>query len=198
MTEISDEDLKRVVEAMLFASEEPLNVASMLSVFKSYYDEPSEFRVRLVDALDELTEDCESRGIELVQVASGFRYQVDSEHGEWVRQLRQRNPPRYSRALMETLAMVAYKQPITRAEIEDVRGVKTSGNILRTLRERGWIRELGRKQVPGLPILYGTTRQFLDYFNLRSLADLPPYNQDSSLLVEEDTLEAPKLVTEED
>ncbi len=190
-------DIKRIVEALLFAAEEPLNVAALMSVFEQEYDDPRAFRELLLSALEELEEDCEQRGIELVQVASGFRLQVDAMHSEWVHKLWKRNPPRYSRALLETLAMIAYQQPITRGEIDDVRGVTTSGNILRRLQERGWIRELGRKQVPGLPILYGTTRAFLDYFNLRSIGDLPPLVDGESLRVKEEQVEPPRIVANE-
>ncbi len=190
-------DIKRIVEALLFAAEEPLNVAALMSVFEQEYDDPRPFRELLLSALEELDEDCEQRGIELVQVASGFRLQVDATHSEWVHKLWKRNPPRYSRALLETLAMIAYQQPITRGEIDDVRGVTTSGNILRRLQERGWIRELGRKQVPGLPILYGTTRAFLDYFNLRSIGDLPPLVDGESLRVKEEQVEPPRIVANE-
>ncbi len=190
-------DIKRIVEALLFAAEEPLNVAALMSVFEQEYDDPRAFRELLLSALEELEEDCVRRGIELVQVASGFRLQVDATHSEWVHKLWKRNPPRYSRALLETLAMIAYQQPITRGEIDDVRGVTTSGNILRRLQERGWIRELGRKQVPGLPILYGTTRAFLDYFNLRSIGDLPPLVDGESLRVKEEQVEPPRIVANE-
>lgn len=190
-------DIKRIVEALLFAAEEPLNVAALMSVFEQEYDDPRAFRELLLSAIEELEEDCERRGIELVQVASGFRLQVDATHSEWVHKLWKRNPPRYSRALLETLAMIAYQQPITRGEIDDVRGVTTSGNILRRLQERGWIRELGRKQVPGLPILYGTTRAFLDYFNLRSIGDLPPLVDGESLRVKEEQVEPPRIVANE-
>ena len=198
MPELEADELKRVVEALLYAAEEPLNVAALMSVFEGHYDDPTEFRPRLVSALDSIAEECEARGIELVQVASGFRLQVDQQHSEWVRRLSYRSPPRYSRALMETLAMIAYEQPVTRGQIEEVRGVRTSGSILRTLRERGWIRELGRKQVPGLPIQYGTTRGFLDYFNLRSLADLPTVEEAETLLLMEETVDPPRIVKDDE
>ena len=194
---MTEADIKRIVEALLFAAEEPLNVAALMSVFEQEYDDPRAFRELLLSALEELEEDCEQRGIELVQVASGLRLQVDATHSEWVHKLWKRNPPRYSRALLETLAMIAYQQPITRGEIDDVRGVTTSGNILRRLQERGWIRELGRKQVPGLPILYGTTRAFLDYFNLRSIGDLPPLVDGESLRVKEEQVDPPRIVANE-
>ena len=197
MAEMTVTEVKRIVETLLFAADEPLNVAALMNVFEHEYDDPRTFRELLVAALDELEMDCEARGIELIQVASGFRLQVDEVHSEWVHKLWRRNPPRYSRALLETLAMIAYQQPITRGEIDEVRGVTTSGNILRRLQERGWIRELGRKQVPGLPILYGTTRAFLDYFNLRSIGDLPPLVDGESLRVTEEHVELPRIVSNE-
>ena len=107
------------------------------------------------------------------QVASGFRLQVRAEYETWVARLWEQKPPRYSRALMETLALIAYRQPITRGEIEDIRGVSVSTNIIRTLEERDWVKSLGHKEIPGRPTLYGTTREFLDYFNLKSLNELP-------------------------
>ncbi len=194
MAELTTRDIKRIVEALLFAAEEPLNMAALMQVFKHDYDDPRAFRELLSKALEELELDCAHRGIELVQVASGFRFQVDASHSDWVHKLWKRNPPKYSRALLETLAMIAYQQPITRNEIDEVRGVTTSGRFLRRLEERGWIRELGRKQVPGLPILYGTTRAFLDYFNLRSISDLPPFAEGESLLVREERIEPPRVV----
>ena len=187
-------EIRRIVEALLFAAEEPLNTSALMSVFENEYEDRVEFHKVLLAALAELALDCETRGIELVQVASGFRLQVDNTHSEWVHRLWKRSPPRYSRALLETLAMIAYQQPITRGEIDDVRGVTTSGAILRRLLDRGWVRELGRRQVPGLPILYGTTRAFLDYFNLRSIGDLPPLFSLESLQVKEEHVEAPQVV----
>ena len=197
MADLTLTEVKRIVETLLFAADEPLNVAALMNVFEQEYDDPRTFRELLLAALNELEMDCEARGIELVQVASGFRLQVDEAHSEWVHRLWRRNPPRYSRALIETLAMIAYQQPITRGEIDEIRGVTTSGNILRRLQERGWVRELGRKQVPGLPILYGTTRAFLDYFNLRSIGDLPPLVDGESLRVKEESLSPPRVVSTE-
>ena len=145
MAELQTSDVKRIVEVLLFGAEEPLNLAALMSTFEGEYEDPSVFRGVLIDALDELENDFKTRGVELVQVASGFRVQVDSEHSEWVHKLWKRNPPRYSRALLETLTMIAYQQPITRSEIDEVRGVTTTGSILRRLLDRGWVRELGRK-----------------------------------------------------
>ena len=120
-----------------------------------------------------MTEKHQHGGMELKQVASGFRLQVRSDYETWVARLWEQKPPRYSRALMETLALIAYRQPITRGEIEDIRGVSVSTNIIRTLEERDWVKSLGHKEVPGRPTLYGTTREFLDYFNLKTLNELP-------------------------
>ena len=185
MAELSLREVKRIIEALLFASEGPLNVAAFMSVFDGNYEDAHAFRELVIAALDELEMECRDRGLELVQVASGFRLQVDADHSDWVHRLWKRNPPRYSRALLETLAMIAYQQPITRGEIDEIRGVTTSGSLLRRLQDRGWIRELGRKQVPGLPILYGTTRAFLDYFNLRSIGDLPSVDDGELMLAQE-------------
>jgi segregation and condensation protein B len=134
-------------------------------------DAPAKDDVR--KALLELQQDYEQRGFELKQVASGFRVQVRQDIEPWVSRLWEEKPPRYSRALLETLALIAYRQPITRGEIEDIRGVSVSSSIIKTLQERNWVRILGHKDVPGRPAMYGTTRQFLDYFNLKSLSDLP-------------------------
>jgi segregation and condensation protein B len=124
-----------------------------------------------------LQAECEGRGIELVEVASGWRYQVRARFADWVNRLFDEKPQRYSRALLETLAIIAYRQPITRAEIEDIRGVSVSAGIIKTLQEREWVRVVGNREVPGRPELLATTRQFLDYFNLKSLSDLPPLSE---------------------
>ena len=151
------------------ASEQPLTVDQMMQLFEKNVPERSEVRA----VLKEIGADCAERGYELKQVASGYRFQVKSEYGEWVSRLWKEKPPRYSRALLETLALVAYKQPITRGDIEEIRGVAVSTNIMRTLLEREWVRVVGHRDVPGHPALYATTRNFLDYFNLRSLDELP-------------------------
>jgi len=121
----------------------------------------------------ELQQECENRGVELKRVASGYRYQTRSDVQPWVARLWQEKPPRYSRALLETLALIVYRQPITRGQIEEVRGVSVSSHIIKTLLEREWIRIIGHKEAPGRPALYGSTRQFLDHFNLKSLDELP-------------------------
>jgi len=162
--------LKNVLEALLLASDEPLSLTTISSVF-SDEEQPGNSEIR--KALLELDADYEERGLELKEVASGFRLQVRQEVNPWVSRLREERPQRYSRALLETLSLIAYRQPITRGDIEEVRGVSVRTNIIRTLQEREWIRVIGHRDVPGKPALFGTTKVFLDYFNLLSLDDLP-------------------------
>jgi len=162
--------LKNVLEALLLASGEPLSLTTIASVFS---DEEQPGNSKIGQALQELGADYEERGLELKEVASGFRLQVRQEVNPWVTRLREERPQRYSRALLETLALIAYRQPITRGDIEEVRGVSVRTNIIRTLQEREWIRVIGHRDVPGKPALFGTTKVFLDYFNLKSLDDLP-------------------------
>ena len=161
--------LRKIIEGAIMASEQPLTVDQMMQLFEKNVPERSEVRV----VLKEIGADCAERGYELKQVASGYRFQVKSDYSEWVSRLWKEKPPRYSRALLETLALVAYKQPITRGDIEEIRGVAVSTNIMRTLIEREWVRVVGHRDVPGHPALYATTRNFLDYFNLHSLDELP-------------------------
>jgi segregation and condensation protein B len=162
--------IKNVVEAALLAAGRPLSVQLLLELFDER-ERPAADEVRA--ALREIAADYEGRGIELKEVASGFRIQVRRSMTDWVSRLWQERPARYSRAMLETLALIAYRQPITRAEIEEVRGVAVNPNIIRTLFERNWIRVVGHREVPGRPELLGTTREFLDYFGLTSLDDLP-------------------------
>lgn len=162
--------LKNVLEALLLASDEPLGLATLASVF-DHGEQPA--NAEISKALQELGADYEERGLELKEVASGFRLQVRQEVNPWVTRLREERPQRYSRALLETLALIAYRQPITRGDIEEVRGVSVRTNIIRTLQEREWIRVVGHRDVPGKPALFSTTKVFLDYFNLKSLDDLP-------------------------
>jgi segregation and condensation protein B len=168
---MDNEKLTPVLEALFAASEKPLSVNQLFELFVGDIDQPSKDDIR--KAIEDLTEKYQQGGIELKQVASGFRLQVRADFETWVARLWEQKPPRYSRALMETLALIAYRQPITRGEIEDIRGVSVSTNIIRTLEERDWVKSLGHKEVPGRPTLYGTTREFLDYFNLKSLNELP-------------------------
>lgn len=165
------EKLKPVLEALFAASDKPLSVNQLFELFVGDIEQPDKDDIR--KAIHELVEQYQNSGIELKQVASGFRFQVRSEFETWITRLWEQKPPRYSRALMETLALIAYRQPITRGEIEDIRGVSVSTNMIKTLQEREWVKPLGHKDVPGRPTLYGTTKTFLDYFNLRSLNQLP-------------------------
>lgn len=167
---MSEARIKHIVEAVLLASGKPLTLEQLLGVFG---DGEKPERDQLRQAIATLQEDYAERGIELVQVASGYRMQVKQTMEPWVSRLTEEKPARYSRALLETLALVVYRQPITRGEIEDIRGVSVSSSIVKTLQEREWVRIVGHRDVPGRPAMYGTTRQFLDYFNLKGLDDLP-------------------------
>ena len=162
--------LKCILEAVLLAAGEPVSLATLSKVFT---DEERPADNELCKALEELGEEYAERGLELKEVASGFRIQAREDVNPWVSRLWEERPQRYSRALLETLALIAYRQPITRGDIEEVRGVSVSTNIIRTLQEREWIRVVGHRDVPGKPALFGTTKAFLDYFNLASLDDLP-------------------------
>lgn len=162
--------LKNVVEAALLAAERPLELEQLRELFDEY-ERPEAAELRVV--LQALVADYAGRAVELVEVSSGWRAQIRSEYSAAVSRLWQERPTRYSRALLETLALIAYRQPITRGEIEEVRGVAVNPNIIRTLTERGWIRTVGHREVPGRPELLGTTRDFLDYFGLKSLDQLP-------------------------
>ncbi|MFV1985380.1 MAG: SMC-Scp complex subunit ScpB, partial [Thiohalomonadales bacterium] len=165
------EQLKNIIEAALLASAVPLTIDKLLELF---IEEDEVQKNEISEALNILGEDCATRGIELKEVRSGFRLQVKQEYTEWVSKLWQERPTRYSRALLETLALVAYRQPITRGEVEQVRGVSVSSHIMKTLLERNWVKVVGHRDVPGKPGLYATTKEFLDYFNLKNLSDLPP------------------------
>lgn len=168
------EQLKPIIEAALMAASQPLSVAQLGELF---VEEDEVDRAQIAMALEQLAEDCQGRGVELKEVASGFRYQVRQDVHPWISRMWTEKPSRYSRALLETLALIAYRQPITRPEIEQIRGVVVSSNIIKTLEEREWIRVVGHRDVPGRPALFGTTRAFLDYFNLKSLDELPPLSE---------------------
>ena len=169
------EQLKPILEALFSATEKPLAINFIYDLFSGDIDQPSKDDIR--QAIHELVEKYESAGLELKQVASGFRFQIRSDYETWVARLWDQKPPRYSRALLETVALIAYRQPITRGEIEDIRGVSVSTNIIKTLQEREWVKLLGHKDLPGKPALYGTTKEFLDYFNLKSLNELPTLSE---------------------
>ncbi|HVN41181.1 MAG TPA: SMC-Scp complex subunit ScpB [Steroidobacteraceae bacterium] len=167
---MSQHPLTPALEAVLLAAGRPVSIEQILELFEESQRPPLE---EVQAALAELAASFEGRGVELREVASGWRVQVRAAHAEIVSRLWQERPSRYSRALLETLALIAYRQPITRGEIEDIRGVSVSTTIMRTLIERNWIRVVGHREVPGRPELLGTTREFLDYFGLKSLDDLP-------------------------
>lgn len=167
---MNEHDLKHILEATLLAAGRPVTTQQLLDLFDER-ERPTDEQLKA--ALDLLAADYSSRGIELIEVASGWRVQVRPRCADLVSRLWQERPSRYSRALLETLALVAYRQPITRSEIEEIRGVSISSTIMRTLQERNWIRVVGHREVPGHPELLGTTREFLDYFGLKSLDQLP-------------------------
>ena len=175
-----DNKVKMIVEGLLLAAGRPLTLDNIIQVF-SKDEQPDRQELKLV--MDSIAEDCADRGFELKKVASGFRFQVKQELSEWIAKLWEERPPRYTRALLETLALVAYRQPITRGDIEEIRGVGVSSNIVRTLLDREWIRVVGHRDVPGRPAMFATTKQFLDYFNLKSLQDLPPLSEIKDLAV---------------
>ena len=167
---LAAEKLKNVLEGALFAAGKPMTLRQLTELFAPEETPPQD---SIKQAVEQLQQDYQGRGVELQEVASGFRFQVVAELAPWVGRMWEEKPARYSRALLETLALVAYRQPITRGEIEDIRGVSVSTHITKTLLERDWIRVVGHRDVPGRPAMYGTTRTFLDYFNLSNLDQLP-------------------------
>ncbi|MCL7713712.1 SMC-Scp complex subunit ScpB [Stenotrophomonas mori] len=166
--------INRIVEGALLAASQPLTLAQLQELFPEEQPAPPGSVER---ALELLRDACRDRGVELVEVASGFRYQITGEVHAWVSRLWTERKTRYTRATLETLALIAYRQPITRGEIEQVRGVSVSSNIIQALEEREWIRVVGHRDVPGRPALFGTTRTFLDYFGLKRLDELPPLSE---------------------
>ncbi len=167
--------IKKILEAALMAVDRPLTLVQLHRLFSR--EEETVTREEVSHALVDLQEEYATRGVSIVEVSSGFRVQIDQEVSPWISRLFDEKPPRYTRALLETLALVAYRQPITRSEIEDVRGVSVSTNIIKTLLEREWVRVVGHKEVPGRPAMYATTKEFLDYFNLRRIDELPPLSE---------------------
>lgn len=163
-------NIKQILESLIFASSQPLNEKQLQQLFP---DNLQPELSQITQALLELSADYENHSIELKQVASGYRFQIRPDYSPWLIKLLAEKPVKYSRALLETLAIIAYRQPVTRGDIEDIRGVSVSSSIMQTLIEREWIRVIGQKEVAGRPSLYATTRQFLDYFNLQTLSDLP-------------------------
>lgn len=172
--------LRQIIEGALLAAGQPLSLDKLLSLFGTEETAPDEARPskeELQSALEEIQADCHGRGFELVEVGSGWRFQVRKQTAHWVNRLWDEKPQKYSRALLETLALIAYRQPITRGDIEEIRGVAVSSHIMKTLTEREWVKVVGHRDVPGRPSLYATTRGFLDYFNLKSLDELPTLSE---------------------
>ena len=175
---LSKNQLKSIVEATVFSYSKPISISKIQSLV---FGDETVKKLEIEAALDSIKKDYKNRPIQLVELASGFCFQTKSEFGPWVNRLWQDKPTKYSRALLETLALIAYHQPITRGEIEDVRGVSVSSNIIKTLSEREWVKVVGHKEVPGRPALYGTDKPFLDYFGLKSLSELPTLMEPESI-----------------
>jgi len=168
---MTDQSIKSIIEAALFTAGKPLMIDHFLDLFAEA-ERPERSLLRAT--LRELSEDYAERGIELVEVASGYRFQTKQNLTPWLKRLQPERTPRYSRALLETIAIIAYRQPITRSEIETIRGISVSTDLIKRLQDYNWIRVLAHRETPGRPALYGTTRGFLNYFNLKNLNDLPP------------------------
>ena len=182
MAKISDAQLTQLVEAAIFVADEPLSKDKMQ---ETVLEGLGVSKKQLDTVLEALRIDYQARGIQLVEVASGFRFQSMDSLSPWLSKLWHEHVPRYSRAMLETLALIAYRQPVTRGEIEDVRGVSVSSHIIKTLTERDWIKVVGHKEVPGRPALYATTKGFLDYFSLKSLSELPDIESFGDLIDEQ-------------
>ena len=185
------DDLKLVLEAALLAAVEPLTLADLKRMF-----EPELSNDMLRRTLDELRGAWHGRGVELIQVADGWRFQTRAEMQPWLSRLKNEKPPRYSRAVLETLAIIAYRQPVTRGDIEDIRGVSVNPNIIKTLEERGWIEAIGHRDVPGRPTLFGTTGHFLSDLGLVTLSELPPLEELGHLVTPDETALIPELRVE--
>jgi len=173
-TSSQDVQLKSIIESAIFAADGPLTIADIISLFP---DDAQPAREDVAAALEELTAEYSHRAVELVAVGKAFRFQTREQFAPWLRKMHEIRPPRYSRALLETLAIIAYRQPVTRGDIEEIRGVSLSSDTMRAIFDRGWIREVGHRDVPGKPALLATTRKFLEYFGLQSLQDLPPLQE---------------------
>jgi segregation and condensation protein B len=166
------EDFKRVIEAALLVAGEPMPISELKRLFEEDFDDDT-WRT----LLDDLRRDWSGRGVELVQLATGWRFQTRPEYQDFMDRLKHEKPPKYSRAVLETLAIIAYRQPVTRGDIEDIRGVAVSPNVLKVLESRGWIDTVGHRDAPGRPALHATTKKFLDDLGLRSLSELPPLTE---------------------
>lgn len=183
---MTPEKMQAIIEAAIMVAGHPLTIAAMQNLFTEE-EKPSTSDIKSI--LTAIKQRYEDSGIELREVASGYRFQAKAEYSPWLSRLWEERAVRYSRAFMETLALIAYRQPITRAEIEEIRGVTVSTNIMKTLTEREWVRVIGYRDVPGKPAIYGTTREFLDYFNLKSLSELPTLAEFKDLKAQEEQLQ---------
>ena len=181
---ISSAKVRAIIEAALLSADGPVPLDRLVGLFKDdeIASDVKEKKQIIKTALKELNDECENRGVELANLAGGYRFQSRQELSPWISRLWHEKPPRYTRALLETLAIIAYQQPVSRGDIEQIRGVAVSPNIMRTLMDREWVQSLGHREVPGRPILYGTTRLFLDYFGVKKLADLPPLKEIKQLV----------------
>lgn len=188
MSLMTIDKMQAIIEAALMVAGHPLTVAAIQNLFPED-ERPDNADIKSIIASIQAQYTQDNRGIEIKEVASGYRIQAKSELSPWLARLWEERAPRYSRAFLETLVLIAYKQPITRAEIEEIRGVTVSTNIMKTLQEREWIRVLGYREVPGRPAIYGTTKEFLDYFNLKSLSDLPTLSEIKNLEAQEAQLQ---------
>lgn len=182
---ITPEKMQAIIEAALMVAGQPLSVSSLQNLFADE-ERPNTAQVKAI--LSAIKARHEESGIELKEVANGYRLQSKAELSPWLSKLWAERAPRYSRAFLETLAIIAYKQPITRAEIEEIRGVTVSTNIMKTLQEREWVQIIGYREIPGKPAIFGTTKKFLDHFNLKSLTDLPTLTEFRNLEAQEETL----------
>lgn len=171
---MDNDQLKKIVEGALLASGRSLDIGHLQELFDI---DQVPAKDQLLAVLEDIENECVNRGYELTKTASGYRFQVRQELAPWINRLWEEKPKKYSRALLETLALIAYRQPLTRGDIEEIRGVSVSSEIVKTLLEREWVRVVGHRDVPGRPALYATTREFLDYFNLKSLEDLPALSE---------------------
>lgn len=186
--------LKRIIEGALFASDRPMSMDQLLVLFEPA-EQPEKKEIRQM--LEELKTDYQGRGIELKELASGWQFQVVADLSRWIQRLFEERAAKYSRAFLETLAIIAYRQPITRGEIEEIRGVVVNSHIIKTMIEREWVREVGHREVPGRPALLATTKQFLDYFGLKRLEDLPSLSEVQNFEALEERLRADMIITEE-
>lgn len=195
MLPTTPEEYKRILETVLLAAPSPLTIVRLCQLFD---EDPGAELVRRM--LDELRSDWNGRGVELVQLASGWRFQTRTEYQTYLERLKEERPPKYSRAVIETLAIVAYRQPVTRGDIEDIRGVAVSPNVIKTLESRGWIDTVGHRDTPGRPALFATTKRFLDDLGLRTLTDLPALTEIERImdLVDTKEIKAPDAPTDEE